>query len=239
VPALAGGGRGHRNTKLDVETPALGARSRHGPGWLRAVGPLAPGLVYLTGQAITVPVVVLIAFARHRLSVQLLWSWDGQHFLSIARQGYTHSVAAHVDRSPAFLPGYSIAIFALAALEGLAALVGEAPVHRSPMARRAVLVAYIDLVTAHEDLIRVLSQDPSVKHRPAQAASGPLYERLTAMLSGDENPDTAQQARVRVALGGIHAALLHAAADDDSTVVREATLMAACGALGISRHRRT
>jgi AcrR family transcriptional regulator len=125
------------------------------------------------------------------------------------------------------------------ALEGLAALVGEAPVHRSPMARRAVLVAYIDLVTAHEDLIRVLSQDPSVKHRPAQAASGPLYERLTAMLSGDENPDTAQQARVRVALGGIHAALLHAAADDDSTVVREATLMAACGALGISRHRRT
>jgi Mannosyltransferase (PIG-V) len=76
----------------------------------------APGLVYAGGQCLTVLVVAGVAAARHRLSGSLWWSWDGQHFLSIASHGYTNSVASHVDASPAFFPGYPALIAALAAV---------------------------------------------------------------------------------------------------------------------------
>lgn len=103
--------------------------------------------------------------------------------------------------------------------------------------RRELLAAYVDLVAAHEDLIRVLSEDPSVTNRPALLAAGPIYKRLTQLLSGQDVPDAYLRTRVRVALGGIHTAILHAFPDDDRQVVREATLSAACGALGIAPPR--
>ena len=103
--------------------------------------------------------------------------------------------------------------------------------------RRALLAAYADLAAAQVKLIRVLSQDPSVALRPAFAAAVPLYDRLTRLLAGQESPGAAARTRVRAALGGIHAALLHAPPGDDPAVVREAALAAACGALGISGPR--
>ena len=103
--------------------------------------------------------------------------------------------------------------------------------------RRELLAAYVDLVATHEGLIRVLSEDPSVNDRPALLAAVPLYERLTQLLSGKDEPDTSLRARVRVALGGIHSAILHALPDDDPQVVRESAFSAACGALGIAGPR--
>jgi AcrR family transcriptional regulator len=119
------------------------------------------------------------------------------------------------------------------AIEELAAMVEGRDPRPAAGPRRGMLAAYIDLVAAHENLIRVLSEDPSVAHRPAFSAAAPLYERLTDLLAGQESPGTAQRARVRATLGGIHAALLHAGPGEDRTVLRQATLAAACGALGI------
>lgn len=119
------------------------------------------------------------------------------------------------------------------ALEGLADLVeGTAPCPTAAR-RRQILAGYVDLVLAHEDLIRVLSQDPSVAHRPALVAAGPLYDRLAALLAATDAPDVVQRTRVRSALGGIHTALLRAGPDDDPALVRDAAVAAACGALGI------
>jgi AcrR family transcriptional regulator len=119
------------------------------------------------------------------------------------------------------------------ALADLAALVDGATPRTSVAVRRDLLGRYVDLVSTHQTLVQVLSQDPSVVHRPALEASLELYARLARLLCGDEQPDTAQRTWVRAALGGIHAAVLHAAPEDDPQVVREATLIAGCRALGI------
>jgi AcrR family transcriptional regulator len=119
------------------------------------------------------------------------------------------------------------------ALDDLAGLVGEATLRTSTAARRQLLTRYVDHVCAHLTLIQVLSQDPSVVHRPVLDASREVYGRLTELLAGQERPDTGQRASVRASLGGIHAALLHAAPGDDPLIVREAALAAGCRALGI------
>jgi AcrR family transcriptional regulator len=119
------------------------------------------------------------------------------------------------------------------ALDDLATLVEGATPRAGAAARRDLLARYVDLVSTHQTLIQVLSQDPSVVHRPALGASGELYLRLTELLAGQERPDTSQRAWVRASLGGIHAALLHAAPGDDPKVVRKAALIAGCRALGI------
>jgi AcrR family transcriptional regulator len=119
------------------------------------------------------------------------------------------------------------------AQDDLAALVGEATLRTSAAARRDLLARYVDHVCAHLSLIQVLSQDPAVVHRPVLDTSRDLYGRLTELLAGQEQPDAGQRAGVRATLGGIHAALLHAAPGDDPSVVREAALAAGCRALGI------
>ena len=119
------------------------------------------------------------------------------------------------------------------AMEDLRALVQRAGPRPTRVARRQVVHDYVGLVAAHEDLIRVLSADPAVRHCEALRAAAPLYERLSQLLSGTEAPDTAQRARVHAALGAVHAALLRAAPDDDRAVVRAAAVSAACGALGL------
>jgi AcrR family transcriptional regulator len=118
-------------------------------------------------------------------------------------------------------------------LGDIAALVAERTTRESPAARREVLASYVALVAAHEEVIRVLSQDPSVRHTPATVAAAPLYERLAQLLSGQDAPDATARARVNAALGGVRAAILNAAPDDDKTIVSAAALAAACGALGI------
>jgi AcrR family transcriptional regulator len=119
------------------------------------------------------------------------------------------------------------------ALDDLAALVEGATPRPSAAARRELLARYVELVSTHQALVQVLAQDPSVVHRPALEASGELYRRLTELLAGQEAPDTHQRAWVRASLGGIHAALLHAAPGDDPAIVREAALAAGCRALGV------
>jgi AcrR family transcriptional regulator len=119
------------------------------------------------------------------------------------------------------------------ALDDLAALVHDATPRTSVAVRRDLLGRYVDLVSTHQTLVQVLSQDPSVVHRPVIDASFELYARLAELLCGQERPDPIQRTFVRASLGGIHAALLHAAPGDDPEVVRAAALVAGCRALGI------
>jgi AcrR family transcriptional regulator len=119
----------------------------------------------------------------------------------------------------------------------LQALVDGGTVSASAAARRGVLVGYVDVVSRHVELIRVLSDDPSVRHRPALAPFYELQVGLDRLLSGDPAPGLTARTRVRAALGGVRAALLRADADDDPTVVREAAIAAGCGALGIPAPR--
>ena len=126
-----------------------------------------------------------------------------------------------------------LAALAAPAIGELAALTAGISPRPAAAPRRSALAAYADLVISHQDLIRVLSQDPSVARRVALTPAAPFYDRLTQLLSGVEAPGAAERARVRAALGGLHAALLHAPPGDDPDVVRGAALAAACGALGI------
>jgi AcrR family transcriptional regulator len=100
--------------------------------------------------------------------------------------------------------------------------------------RRNLLAGYLRLVVNHQRVIQVLSQDPSVLARPISAEAAPLYDRLTLLLSGKAKPGPAERTRVRAALGGIHAAILHAEPGDPPEVVEAAALAACCGALGLS-----
>jgi AcrR family transcriptional regulator len=118
-------------------------------------------------------------------------------------------------------------------VEQLTALINQTPVRASAAARRLVLAAYVDLGTAHLDLLRVLTQDPSVARRPASATHAALEERMLQLLAGHEAPDLTERIRARAALAAVRGALLHADPGGDPAVVRAAILAAACGALGI------
>jgi len=115
----------------------------------------------------------------------------------------------------------------------LRTLVTETPLRRTARARAALLAAYVDIAAADLDLIRVLTQDPSVARRPASAEHTALFERMLQLLSGKPTPDAAERARARAALGAARAALLHSDPDDDPAVLASAALAAACGALGV------
>ena len=118
-------------------------------------------------------------------------------------------------------------------LDQLTALITQTPLRSSAAARRQVLAAYVDIGTAHLDLLRVLTQDPSVARRPVSAAHISLQERMLQLLAGHEDPDLTEQIRARAALAAIRGALAHADPADDPAVIRGAILAAACGALGI------
>jgi AcrR family transcriptional regulator len=124
-----------------------------------------------------------------------------------------------------------------AAMDHLRQIIDDARGRTSPRARRQLLAGYVDYTAAHADLIRVFIQDPSARARPAVHDVAPLRERLVRALSGVESPDIGQRTRVRVALGGIHAAIRFADPGDDPEAVRGAALAAACGALGIAPPR--
>jgi len=123
------------------------------------------------------------------------------------------------------------------AIEDLRMLLGKAGPRNGPAARRQVVEGYVDLVASHTELIRVIFDDPSVRHCGVFAPAIPLHDRLTQLLSGTEVVDSAQRARVRAALGAIHAALLNAALDDDQDVVRATAQAAAYAVLGLHASR--
>lgn len=122
-------------------------------------------------------------------------------------------------------------------LEQLTTLITQTPVRASAAARREVLAAYIDLNISHVDLLRVLTQDPSVALRPASVTYAALEGRMLQLLAGHEAPDLIDQIRARAALGAIRGALVHADPGGDPVIVRAAILAAACGALGIPAPR--
>ena len=127
------------------------------------------------------------------------------------------------------------------AMEDLRRLVGTGapdsgdPADATPALRRRLMAGYVDLVTAHADLIRVLSNDPAVRACAPLASSMTLYEQLVQLLSASRDPDLAQRTRVRCALGAVHAGILHGAPSPaDGDVAREVTLSVACAAIGVS-----
>lgn len=146
------------------------------------------------------------------------------------RIGFTKAALYYHFRSKDDL----LAAMVAPAVDDLTALVDMAPLHPSAADRRRVLEGYVDVVEAHRDLVRVLSNDPSINGRTALAAALRIYGRLQQVLSADPEPDAAQRTRVRAALGAAHAALLGAPDGDDAAVVRQAAVAAACAALGIS-----
>jgi AcrR family transcriptional regulator len=126
----------------------------------------------------------------------------------------------------------------LAALAGpplteLHALVERAPNQPTAAARRRLLEQYLDIISAHRDLVQVISQDPTALQSPALASVPALYGELVRRLSGKANPSLADVTRSRAALACVDAGVCRAGFDDDMGVVRYATLTAACGALGI------
>lgn len=123
------------------------------------------------------------------------------------------------------------------ALEGLQGLLDRAGTTTSrtssPASRRQLVAAYVDLVAHHEELIRVLTDDPSARHSAVFQSARGLFERFVQLLSGTDDPGAEQRTRVRAAIGAVHAAVVRAQAGDDRAVVRSAAVAAACGALGI------
>jgi AcrR family transcriptional regulator len=118
-------------------------------------------------------------------------------------------------------------------LDDLTAFVATSVLRPSTSARRDLLAAYIEISSNHLDLLRVLTQDPSITNRPASTTHAALFARMLELLAGHENPDASERTRARAALGAIRAGLLRSDPDDDPAVVGAATLAAACGALGI------
>lgn len=123
------------------------------------------------------------------------------------------------------------------AMDELIALV-EGATARTPAERRRVLERYVDLVAAHAALIKVLSDDPSVRRSDVLGAAMPQFRRLVQIVAGTDQPDVAQRARVRAAFGAVHATLVRAEPGDDPATLRDVAVSAALAALGLNGTRR-
>lgn len=118
--------------------------------------------------------------------------------------------------------------------EDLSQLVSRSEPSLEDAARRRAVSDYVDLVVAHDDLARLIYDDPSLRRHPAIQPVRELWLRLIHLLAGTDHPDTEQRARARAALGALNAVLLRADADDDSAVLRDVALSSACDALGVA-----
>jgi AcrR family transcriptional regulator len=145
------------------------------------------------------------------------------------RMGFTKAALYYHFRTKDELLGVLVAPL----FEALTALVDGRVVDPSPPARRQVLNAYVDLVVRHQGLMRVLSEDPSVRRHEALAPGAAVFGRLTELLTGQTEPGTTDRVRARAALGCVHAALLRTEPDEDLPSLVPVAVSAACGALGI------
>lgn len=118
-------------------------------------------------------------------------------------------------------------------IEELTVLITNTPLRASAAARRTVLDNYAQIVGRHLDLVRMLTQDPSVTRRPASAAHANLQAGMMRLLAGHDEPSPAERARARAALGAIRAGLLNTDVNDPWEEIWAATLTAARAALGI------
>jgi AcrR family transcriptional regulator len=115
----------------------------------------------------------------------------------------------------------------------LEALIERARADDGQRARRSLIVGYVELVSRHAELIRILASDPSVKESAGLHVATPIFRRLVPLLAGTDEPDTAQRTRVRAALSAVHGALVHAQPDDDPEILRTTAVEVACAALGL------
>lgn len=123
------------------------------------------------------------------------------------------------------------------AMDELVALVDGAAAP-TPAERRRVVERYVDLVATHASLIKVLSDDPSVRQSYVLGAAALPFRRLVEILAGTNRPGVAERARVRAALGAVHASLVRADPGDDPEVLRDVAVSAAFAALGLATARR-
>jgi AcrR family transcriptional regulator len=119
--------------------------------------------------------------------------------------------------------------------EGLEQLVEEA----NPLAplnaaqRRQLLAGFVDFHFTHGRAVRVLFSDPSSHVPDLVKVTQPLYERILVLVTGKEEPSLGDLVRARVALGGIREAQRFRMFESDIEHVKNAALVAACGAVGI------
>jgi predicted hotdog family 3-hydroxylacyl-ACP dehydratase len=123
------------------------------------------------------------------------------------------------------------------AMDELVALVSGGGAPSSPAQRRHVVERYVDLVASHAALIKVLSDDPSVRRSHVLGAALPQFQRLVEVLSGSEHPSVMERARVRAALGAVHATLVRADPADDQATLREVAVSVALAVLGLPASR--
>ncbi len=144
------------------------------------------------------------------------------------RLGFTKAALYYHFRTKAEL----LAALLQPAMEELVTLVGGATAC-TPAERRRVVERYVDLVATHASLIQVLSDDPSVRRSSVLGSVMPSFHRLVQILAGTDLPDVAERARVRAALGAVHATLVRAEAGDDPAILRSVAIGAALTLLGL------
>jgi AcrR family transcriptional regulator len=107
----------------------------------------------------------------------------------------------------------------------------------SPARRRQFMADYLDYLLLHRRLIAYISSDLATLAHPAMAGSRERRARMEAMLAG-EDLDFADQVRVTVAFGGIHAAIARNP-EAETAELREALLAAATPLLRPRRRNPT
>ncbi|HEX2699861.1 MAG TPA: mannosyltransferase family protein [Acidimicrobiales bacterium] len=83
-----------------------------------------PVAVFLSSRLVTMAVAHVARLLKPQEIIAVLWRWDGQHYLEIARSGYPPSLEAGPDRGSqsvhAFFPGFPLMLRAVARVTGLA-----------------------------------------------------------------------------------------------------------------------
>jgi AcrR family transcriptional regulator len=149
------------------------------------------------------------------------------------RLGFTKAALYYHFRTKADL----LAAIVKPAMDELVALVGQGAGTCSPAERRHVLERYVDLVAGHAALIKVLSDDPSVRRSDVLGAALPQFQRLVQVLAGSDHPNVAERALARAALGAVHATLVRADPGDDPATLRDVAVRVALVVLGLAGSR--
>jgi AcrR family transcriptional regulator len=149
--------------------------------------------------------------------------FEGSTLQQIAdRLGFTKAALYYHFRSKDDILGALLAPANTGLEEMLDAHAGTPDTHGR---RRQFMADYLDYLLSHRRLIAYISSDLATLAHPAMAGSRERRRRMEAMLAGDDL-DFADQIRVAVAFGGLHAAIARNP-DADTEDLREALLAAA------------
>jgi AcrR family transcriptional regulator len=149
--------------------------------------------------------------------------FEGSTLQQIAdRLGFTKAALYYHFRSKDDILGALLAPASSGIEEMLDAYAGRPD---TPGRRRQFMADYLDYLLGHRRLIAYISSDLATLAHPAMAGSHERRARMEAMLAGDDL-DFADQIRVAMAFGGIHAAIARNP-DAETAELREALLAAA------------